>query len=317
MFILQFSILIWMSLALFGSTQSVSFECQFTISAGWGSLGAIYYCNVQNSVYIISPDAAQVDSIFGTHLTGYNFENVEAFRVSGQGQIHYFPRGLNKFFKNLRGIDIHSTGLKEIHQSDLKDFPKLMNLHLYSSDLEIIEENLFEFNPNLEYMYWISNKITHIDPKVFVNLIKLKTLQLQSNTCIDMYAHYNPTALQNLIRTAQIQCTNLDYSELEQNVKYLEMESKFLNSENLRENLENLENEIKNSKFSNFFRESLKGLNAALNKKERYDVQDLKISGIEEKLEHISDAIEQCNKNYEDTGDKTSVRIQKRLFLFK
>jgi len=311
MFILPFSILILMSLPYFGSTQSVSFECQFTTTSGWGTLGPIYRCDVSNSVYIASPDAAHVDSISGTHLTGYNFENVEAIQVT-QGQIHYFPRGLNKFFKNLKGILIASTGLKEIHQSDLKDYPKLMNLYLYSSNLEVIEENLFEFNPNLNYIYFDSNKISHIDPKVFVNLIKLNRLYLTSNTCINMYADNNPTQLQNVIRTAQIQCTKLDYSELEQNVKYLEMESKFLNSADLRENLENLENQIQNSKFPNFFREKLKGLNAVLVKKERYDVQDLKLSGIEEKLVHISDAIEQCNKNYEDAGENLSVRIQRR-----
>jgi len=291
-----------MSLALFGSTQSVSFECKYS-SSGWGSLGTIYKCVVQNIVNITSLDEAQIDSIYGTHLTGYNNDNVEGFSVA-QGQIHYFPSDLNKFFKNLKGISISSTGLKEIHQRDLKDFPKLMNLYLYSSDLEIIEENLFEFNPNLDLMSLNTNKITHIDPHVLDRLLKLKTLYIFQNTCINMATSNNQTALQNIIRTAQLQCTNLVYSNLEQQVKYLEFESQFLNSESLKDKIENLENGIKNSQFPNFFGENLKILNADLIKKitnsrindanDKLVVQDSKITRIEEMLEEI---IELINNN--------------------
>jgi len=272
----------------------------------WGYLGKTYVCYIQNTVNITSPDAATIDSISGTHLAGYNNDNVEAITI-GKGQIHYFPRGFNKFFKNLRGIEISSTGLKEIHQRDLKDFPKLVALYLYNSNSEILEENLLQFNPNLEWISLHSNKITHIDPKVFVNLIKLKTLQLHKNTCIDMYASKNSTAIQNIIRTAQLQCTNLIYSNLEQQVKYLEFESQFLDSENLKKKLENLENQIKNSKFPNFFRENLKILNADLIKKvtiftindanDKLVVQDSKISRIGDKLKQI---IEMMNNNNED-----------------
>jgi len=291
-----------MSLSYFGSSQSVSFECEF-YTGSWSTLGPIYRCDVQNYVYITSPDAAQVASISGIHVTGYNNDNVEAFSV-GLGQIHYFPRGLNKFFKNLKGIQIYNTGLKEIHQSDLKDFPKLTNIWLGLSDLEIIEENLFEFNPNLEFIYFGSNKISHIDPHVFDKLLKLNNLWLRFNTCINMYAEKNSTAIQNIIRTAQLQCTNLVYSNLEQQVKYLEFESQFLDSENLKDKIENLENQIQNSNFSNFFRENLKILNANLIKmvtisrindaNDKLMVQDSKIIRIEEKLDQI---IEMINNN--------------------
>jgi len=187
-----------------------------------------------------------------------------------------------------------------------------MQLWLYGNNLEILEENLFEFNPNLELIELGSNKIAHIDPKVFDNLIKLKSLNLVSNKCIDMFAH-DPIKFQNVIRTVQLQCTNLDYSNLEQKVKYLEMESRILNSENLNKKFENLENEIKNSHFSNFFQEKLQGLNAAVIMRETVSkinnklvLQDIKISVIEEKLEHIIDAITMINQNYEKFNNKFS-----------
>jgi len=286
-----------MFVTLFGSSQSASFECRYLNVDKWGKLATIYECEVQNVVNITSPDAAQVDEISGTHLAGFKNDNVEVFYVFQKGPINYFPRGLNTIFKNLKLIQIYNSGLKEIHQSDLKDFPKLLGLYLQSNNLEIIEENLFKFNPNLEFISLNSNKISHIDPNVFDNLIKLNTLYLIINPCINMAAIYNPTEVQNLIKTAQSLCTNLDYSSLEQKVKYLEMESRILDSETLNQKVENLENEIKNSMFENFFQEKLEGLNAVVIQKEREDVQDSKLSNIEEMVANISTGNGMSNKN--------------------
>jgi len=254
-----------MSLALFGSSQSASFECQFK-NRPWGTFGTIYYCDVQNSVSITSLHTA--DDISGTHLSGYNNDNVEAFNVERKGQIHHFPRGLNKIFKKLKGILITGSGLKEIHQSDLKDFPKLIFLSLSSNNLEILEENLFQFNLNLEVIYLDSNKISHIDPSVFEKLTKLKTLYLQSNSCINMYARNNPTAVQKIIRTAKAQCTNSNYSNLKRKVKNLEIDSRNSNSENFMQRNGKLENDVK---FPNAFQQKLQNYKAAQFKKARED----------------------------------------------
>ena len=97
--------------------------------------------SVENSLNITSLDAAQVDSISGTHQAGYNNDNVDVISIYEKGNINYFPRGLNNLFKNIRGIQIAGLGLKEVHQSDLKDFPDLTYLSLSSNNLEILEEN--------------------------------------------------------------------------------------------------------------------------------------------------------------------------------
>jgi len=258
-----------MSLTLFGPTQSAYFECQYS-SSSWGSLGTIYYCDVKNAVNITSNNAAHVDDISGKHKHGQNNDNVEAFSVT-VGQVHYFPHDLSKFFKNLKGIQIGSTGLKVIHQHDLKDFLNLKNLYLWSSDLEILEENLFEFNKNLELIYLSSNKISHIDPNVFDKLTNLRNLRLDSNTCINMGASNNPTEVQNVIKTAKAQCTSWDFSDLKQKIQNLKNESKNLNLEDFRAKLENLEFQIKNSSFPNFFQEKLQFLKLVLFEKEKKD----------------------------------------------
>ena len=190
--------------ALFGSSQSAYFQCRYFSTK-------VYWCDVQNYVNITSLDSATVDSISGTHKAGYNNDNVEAFSANQIGQIYYFPRGLNKFFKNLKKISIINTGLKEIHQSDLKDFPKLKHLYLYYNNLTKIEENLFNYNPNLELISLSFNKISNINPNVFDKLKKLKNLYFNSNPCINMYAWNSPTAVKDIITTAQVNCTNSNY----------------------------------------------------------------------------------------------------------
>ena len=256
-----------MSVAFFDSSQSASFECLFSNIFLDATLGFSYKCHVRNSVSITSFDAAAVDEITGEHKSGFKNDNVEGFYISSKGQIHYFPRGLDKFFKNLKGIQISDTGLKEIHQSDLKHFTQLKVLYLFSNQLEVLEENLFEFNPNLELINLDTNKISYIDPNVFDKLTKLKNLYLSKNACFDMEAE-NPTAIQNVIKAAKSNCINSEYSSLEEKVKNLEIESKNLNSENFKEKLEKLENEIKNSKFPNFFQKKLQNLKATKAMKE-------------------------------------------------
>jgi len=216
-----------MTLSLFGSTQSVTFECEFeNIEYIEPNLdGNSYVCEVQNSINITSLDDAVVDGISGEHLSGYDNDDVVAFIAFEEGQMHYFPRGLDKFFKNLKEIYILNTGLKEIHQSDLKPFPKLENLYLSENQLEKIEENLFEFNPNLKVIDLTSNRISYIHPNVFDKLTKLTELYIYGNNC------YDPTELQNIISTTKVQCSN---PNLEEKVNNVEIQSKNSNSNNLK-----------------------------------------------------------------------------------
>ncbi|KAL7023592.1 hypothetical protein ACKWTF_012697 [Chironomus riparius] len=204
------------SFGLFGSSQSTSLHCSFSYG-GFGTLYPIYVCHLMSIVNMTSPDAAQVDGISGLHHAGFNNDDVGVFHNFGRATMHYFPSGLDKMFKNLRAIQIMNSGLKKVHVSDLKPFHNLVDLCLFSNELEVLEENLFEFNPNLEYINLNANKITYIDPNVFDKLTKLRILSLAINPCIDMYSN-SPTGVQNIIKTAKLQCTNSDYLNYKQKV---------------------------------------------------------------------------------------------------
>jgi len=235
-----------------------TFECDYQLNS-WDVLGNIYNCYITKGTKISSLDESFVESAIGTHKSGHKNDDIKGVYIT-VGTIPYFPRGWEKIFKNLLGIHFCGTQLKEVHQSDLKPFPQLRVLYFHNNLIEIIEEGLFEYNPELEFIYLDKNKISHIDPKVFDNLSKLSSLYLSSNICINSNAISSSSQVQSIIAASKTQCTNSDYTNLDQKFKILEQDSKSLDSTSLNKKIENLEKDLKNSKYPNFFQTKLQNL---------------------------------------------------------
>jgi len=195
-----------------------------------------YFCVVAESPSIRTRESATITSVSGDHQSGKTNSDVEGFYVESV-TIRYFPRGLEAFFKNIKVIQILSTSLKEVYQADLKPFPKLVELNLYSNLLEVLEEGLFDYNPDLEFISFLDNNIVHIEPKVFDNLSKLSTLLLRSNHCVDKDAENSTSAVQNLVQNLESTCKNSDFSSLKEKLEMLEKESKTINSGFFADNL--------------------------------------------------------------------------------
>lgn len=119
----------------------------------------------------------------GAHWEGRENFDVEAIRVINEPKIDFLPQGIDEIFPNLLLINFARTGLKEIHQSDLRKFPKLKDAAFYLNSIESMEEDLFKFNPDLEAISFYGNKISYIHPNVFDGLEKLRYLDFFNNTC--------------------------------------------------------------------------------------------------------------------------------------
>lgn len=141
------------------------------------------------------------------HYPGKSNSNVNGID-SYQKTIQYFPSGMDKIFGNLKLISIWHGRIKEIHQSDLRPFSKLVYLSLHQNNIEVIDDGLFDFNPNLEVITLSNNRISHIDQFVFDNLVKLAYLGFDANPCINMEARASQAMVRDIIRIAKIKCTN-------------------------------------------------------------------------------------------------------------
>ncbi|CAG9810303.1 unnamed protein product [Chironomus riparius] len=214
-------------LAVSGLSASTNIECSF----GFGSypvVGDIYRCSVNNNPNILTEESAEISRISGTHERSKSNRNVLGFRAVNT-LIQVFPKGLEKFFKHLKVIHIESCQLKEIHQSDLKDFPDLFYFSLIFNGIEVIEEdpNVFDHLSQLKY-FWINVPCVHqqIDNSRQKVLEAIKTVK---SNCSDSEIFYLKT-------------------QLESQLKRLEIESKTLNSTNLSSKLQEFEKKFENSK---------------------------------------------------------------------
>jgi hypothetical protein len=192
-------------------TAAVVIECEFDTDY-WNVVGNVYICSVRGNPSVTSPGVT-VTSVTGDHEPSMSHADVQGF-YSYRNTINFMPCGLNDVFPNLIGIEIGYAGMKELHQSDLKQFPRLRYLGLYGNVLTIIEQDLFKFNTELEYISFGFNRITQIHPTVFDHLNKLSQLHLDSNVCMNKYAE-NRSAVEDLISSVKRECLG-DFTQIDE-----------------------------------------------------------------------------------------------------
>ncbi|CAG9811101.1 unnamed protein product [Chironomus riparius] len=245
-------------LLLSSSTTSYILHCTFRMSGWWD--GPMFY-ECEDTVTIIkSKDERKITELNGTHLRGRTNDDVLSF-YAYRMNIACFPKGLDTYFKNIQYLGIVNAKLKEIHQEDLKPFFKLKVLYLDSNDLEVLEENLFEFNTNLEVININSNKIKFVDVSVFRNLFKLNYLWFDYNNCYSNKVSNDFRGVRKMINEINENCfvNNIlsDFRKFqEKELTSLKAEIEILRVENAKLRDENTELKINEAKCLNL-RENL------------------------------------------------------------
>jgi len=235
------------------ASSSVDIRCNyFNNDFEYSILGKIYRCFPQNELNIISPETAVVESITGFHQSFKDNDQVIGFHSNGKN-VQYIPKNLDKFFKNIKNIDIVYGRVKEIHQSDLKPFPKLVYCGFMDNDIEIIENDLFDYNPDLELVSFWNNKIFIIGSTAFDKLPKLNWLYLDSNRCINMRSEGVTSLTKYIIRHAKHKCKDpeisTNYKTDDQDFENLEMVQATINE--LKKNISSINDQIANLEENN------------------------------------------------------------------
>ncbi|KAG5680349.1 hypothetical protein PVAND_009859 [Polypedilum vanderplanki] len=161
--------------------NSVTIKCYYQMWKYWEANGIEYQCKVQNNE-IFNENRVTIEKAEGEHKNGKSDDDVKFFVITG-AKLQFFPRNLENVFKNLELIFIWNSKLIEITSEDLKPFPKLKSFKLEENPIEVIREDLFINNPDLEVLYLENNKINHIDPKALSHLNKLRAIWFKNNLC--------------------------------------------------------------------------------------------------------------------------------------
>lgn len=130
---------------------SIKLHCSYSQPGLGSKVKQPYTCRLRD--FRIESPTETVDEVTGTHHGNKTQADVTSVKFVNSPKMLYFPKGIENVFVDITHITVSESGLSEIHQSDLKPFPKLQYLTLYKTKITTLESGLFQFNPRLNKLY--------------------------------------------------------------------------------------------------------------------------------------------------------------------
>ncbi|KAL7014517.1 hypothetical protein ACKWTF_015980 [Chironomus riparius] len=275
--------LVCLLLTFISSLSSTNVTCTYRTSTFWAA-ESMYNCYVANTLDIYQPEDAVIISATGIHSYGESSDSEVVFYTYNKN-VHFFPLGLEKIYKNLNGIILYTEPIDFIQQSDLKAYTKLIFIQLADTKIEILEDGLFDYNPQLKYLALNENKIFHIGLTVFENLNNLISLNLDKNVCIKRKSEKSKSSTLELIKLVKSQCMSNEFFGIDEKFLKLEKQVENLNHKNFgifEKELLRLESRFVRSKFANFtlLQEKLEKLKEAKVEKHEKSNKGANMTGI-------------------------------------
>ena len=173
---------IFVTLSLIDNIVPLSIDCWFGSINYWSVIhegtGCVMY-DIRGAKNV----KETITNVTGTLSEGTTFKDIKV--VDMRGFCNFIPDGFDKYFENLEGFSSYNTSMLTVSSADLKQFPKLREIWVYYNLLEYLPSNLFEYNPNIEFIHFQQNKIKYIDPEFFTKIPKLIGAKFGGNECID------------------------------------------------------------------------------------------------------------------------------------
>lgn len=136
-------------------------------------------------------------------------DKIISFYIRSSPSCHYVPSGIVDNFKNIKVLVIAFTGLQIITQADLKPMKNLQNLYIDNNKLTSLADDLFIFNPSIEYINLAQNKISSIGLNTFEPLTGLQELSILGNPCF-AFRSVSLTEVEKLKTQLKINCAPVD-----------------------------------------------------------------------------------------------------------
>lgn len=170
---------------------NVHITCDGVIYAAHRVVGETLTCYDNGLISVVSrlPDSrvvAPVNFRNGTEVK--NIADIEALWIY-YGNVRFIPKGISNIFRNLRVLAIEISGILAINRENFKEFGnKLEFVSFYQNSITSIDENVFDYNPNLRHIYLADNPIKYIDSRFFENLkilSRIEYVSLEGQDCIN------------------------------------------------------------------------------------------------------------------------------------
>ena len=178
--------------------EGFDLKCEIEKKVVWSIEREAEECNTRN--VDISSRNQEITSVNGqTEPT-----SAESLYTYGQ-TVHYLPKGIDRFFPNLKVLTVDRSNLKSLTQDDLKSLTQLVVVIFNHNDLESLDGDLFKYNPNLDRVEFSKNNLKYIGENLSNNLNDLQVINVHMNPCINEKAE-SFFEIPALIRKVKSQC---------------------------------------------------------------------------------------------------------------
>lgn len=161
---------------------SMKMNCKYSRPGFLSKVTQPYTCRLHDFRCESPTDA--VDEVSDSHSGGKTQADVTSVKFVNSPKMIFFPKGIENFFFDVTHLSVSECGLLEIHQSDLKAFPKLQYLTLYKTKITTLESGLFQFNPKLTKLSVAHCPLKSIAADIFKPTPGLAYVNFHYNACI-------------------------------------------------------------------------------------------------------------------------------------
>ncbi len=204
-------------------TNAIALYCSFQTI--FTDIGNFYDCTA--TILIETGDIEEVTTIYGTHETGKENEDVTSLTITSQN-MGFFPKNIDEFFPNILSIELYNNSISSVSNAHLIQFPHLWYVGLSRNRISVLDSNLLSGLDSLKRVNLAVNEITSIESNLFAGLntgtgidLSNNTIRhvghdlilpgnieivLRSNICVDAYFHTGRDDIEEIKFDLLIKC---------------------------------------------------------------------------------------------------------------
>lgn len=188
---------------LYSQSTAINLGCTYSVLRVW-QISNLYNCGA--TVFLFG-SGRYVTEVSQNHNSGRSNRHVTSVLITNQN-IGFVPRGIGKFFPNLESLHMSNTGVEDISYYDIESLPMLRQLDLFSNRIQVVQTDLFWYNPRIQHVSFDSNPIRSVSASVFDFRYDLVTLNFPTTSCIHAAAAGRDAVI-NLVSRLNIECPAL------------------------------------------------------------------------------------------------------------
>lgn len=121
-----------------------------------------------------------IGKVLHTNGSKIDTKNISMWQIlrNSSSSVKFIPAGIKKKFSKLSIFVLHGVGLIHLEREDMRQFGKdLIRVEFNENLLTALEDDIFELNPNVEYVNLKNNPLKFVSSVLFKSLRKMENIK--------------------------------------------------------------------------------------------------------------------------------------------